>query len=308
MSAARRTRGPAAPALALLALLVAGLAGCAASGAARPDRPFVVTSGEQLRDLYWRGELTDSEGNRWSIWIVPGIVPPVEGGAEAFRDATDYAAELGDGDFWRNRGEEFENGVEFAYRDALWEFLVEGIGRDYRTATRSIQRNIEQAPFAWIPRIIANALAGYVVKPVLRTAVAPLGVAGGAAYATLVPTGRVGARPVGGVFWAAFAGLAWPTLELAFHQPAWLLSIWNREPDPSQNGDFGMRIIQWGPGGPPEAPQAPPEAKKPPEKAAAATPARGTWSEENHRRAYESDPAYRRGYDYGVERGREAKR
>jgi hypothetical protein len=296
--------------LARLLLVPLGIAaGCMTGGPHASERPFVITNASQLRDLYWRGELTDSKGNRWRIWIVPGITPPLEGGAEAFSDAWDYSTELFEGPFWKRRGKEARDGLEFAIDDVARDFLVDGIADDYRNASQRISKNIADAPFAWIPRIVANALVGYVAKPAARTALAPVGIAGGLAYSALVPPANVVARPVGSVAWAGFAGIAWPAFKLTWHQPAYLLSMPNREPDVSHHGDFGMYVIEWAegsrPGGEPHLPEAPvleeETVLEPPE----VEPA---WTREDHRKAYDDDPSYRRGYDYGFERGRKAGR
>lgn len=296
--------------LARLLLLPLGFAaGCATGGPQKSERPFVITNASQLRDLYWRGELTDSKGNRWRIWIVPGITPPVEGGAEAFSDAVDYSTELFESSFWKRRRSEVGNGVEFAIDDVARNFLVDGIADDYREASGRISKNVAEAPFAWIPRIVANALVGYVAKPAARVALAPVGIASGLAYSALVPPAKVVARPVGSVAWAGLAGIASPAFKLTWHQPAYLLSMLNREPDVSHHGDFGMYVIEWAegsaPGGAPRLPEAPlleeETVVEPPE----VEPA---WIPEDHRRAYDDDPSYRRGYDYGFERGREAGR
>ena len=153
--------------------------------------------------------------------------------------------------------------------------------------------------------MIANAVWGYGVRPAARVALAPLGIGGGLAYAALAPPAQVAARPVGAVAWTGLAGVAWPAARIALHQPVYLLSIANREPDVSHHGDFGMYVIEWADGEPPDG--APAVLKLPlPEATGDADPqgVEPVWTEQDHRRAYDRDPSYRRGYDYGVERGR----
>jgi hypothetical protein len=289
----------------ILILLLAGLSsGCAVTGAA--SRPLVITSGSQLADLYWRGELTDTHGNRWNVWILPGIAPTLEDAAESFDDAADFAIEPFHGEFWEDRAEEFGDGLEFAFQDVLMEFLVRGVRSDWTDATAAIAANLDQAPFGWIPRILGNALWGYLVMPLGRLALAPVGMVGGVTYTLAAPSLQLVARPAGGVTWTALAGVAVPTLLLGYHQPCWLLCITNREPDESLDGSFGLEIIRPEGESPlaaeplekPEPPStglvpfAPPPVRRPEDQAPPA-----------HEPSYDTDPSYRFGYDRGFKAG-----
>lgn len=279
--------------------------GCASSENGEESRPFVLTSASQLGDLYWRGELTDSRGRRWNVWIIPGIATSAEVGAEAFKDAYDFATGPAEQEFWRQRGEEFNDGFKFAFKDCIGEFLLEGIAEDYIGAGENISANINETPFGWIPRILGNALWGYVLSPVGRLALAPVGMVGGIGYGTVWPTLQVIARPVGGVTWMGVAGIATPVVRIAVHQPIYLFSIFNREPSADQDGQFGLEIIYWGKNGAPvQAPVAaepfpgpmPEPLPKPPSRAR-------EWTEDDHRRAYRDRPDYRKAYDYGFRKG-----
>ena len=208
----------------------------------REERPFVITSASRLRDLYVRGELTDSRGYRWNVALIPGLVPPIEKGRDAFVNAGDFLDDLWTVAFRDRRAQEVEDGLEFA-EDSIVENLTVQLPDDVARTTRRIRRNYEEAPFGWIPRILGHALWGYVVVPAGRLAMAPVGFAGGLTYATVAPVGQVLARPVGAATWAAGAGVAAPVVSIAAHQPIWLLAIPNREPDPSLDGRFGLEIL-----------------------------------------------------------------
>lgn len=280
---------------------------CASSENGEEDRPFVLTSASQLGDLYWRGELTDSKGRRWNVWIIPGIATSVEVGAEAFQDAYDFAKGPAEQEFWRRRGEEFNDGLKFAFQDCIGEFLLEGIAEDYISTGENISANVNETPFGWIPRIMGNALWGYVLCPVGRIALAPVGMVGGVGYSTLWPTAQVIARPVGGVAWVGLAGIATPVLRIGVHQPIYFFSVFNREPSGDQNGQFGLEVIHWGKNGAPDLPAAlvepQPEPIPAPPRVHPKPPRVREWTEPDHQRAYKERPDYRKAYDYGFRKG-----
>ena len=161
------TRCRAGAASAIAALLLAPLSlllpGCASPGAApaEEERPFVIGNAAQLKDLYWRGELTDQKGNRWNVWILPGIAPPFEDAGRAFRKSGDVADDLVEAAFWEDRALDFKDGCDFAWRRSLKEFTVDGTSKDIARANAAIAANAKETPFGWIPRIGANAFWGY---------------------------------------------------------------------------------------------------------------------------------------------------
>ncbi|MDF1664291.1 MAG: hypothetical protein P1V97_21165 [Planctomycetota bacterium] len=291
----------------LLGLCLLFTGGCASSENGEESRPFVLTSASRLGDLYWRGELTDSKGRRWNVWIIPGIATSVEVGAEAFEDAYDFAKGPAEQEFWRQRGEEFQDGIKFAFEDCIGEFLLEGIAEDYVSTGENISANVNETPFGWIPRIMGNVLWGYVLCPVGRIALAPVGMVGGLGYSTVWPTTQVVARPAGGVAWMGLAGIATPVLRIGVHQPIYFFSVFNREPSADQNGQFGLEVIHWGKNGPPNLPAAviepepkpapmPPRVKPKPQRSR-------EWTEADHLKAYRDRPSYRKAYDYGFRKG-----
>jgi len=184
------------------------------------ERPFVVESAEKLGDLYWRGELTDEKGNRWNVWILPGIAPSLKEGGEAWLDAADYVDDLFEGEFWADRGENFTDGIEFAFVDSLGDFMIEGIADSYVDTGRSLSDLADETPFGWIPRMAARAIWGFVFEPIGRIVGGTIGFAGGISYSISMPVGQVVVRPVGGTIYAVAAGVIVPVARIAVHQPA----------------------------------------------------------------------------------------
>jgi hypothetical protein len=283
---------------ALLCALMLMLSACSSAQTGEESRSYVIGNPTQLGDLYWRGELTDSKGQRWDVWIIPGVASSVEDGLESMSDALRYGKRPLEAQFWRDRAEEISDGLEFAFVDSLKEFVYDGIVKDYREASDNISANMKQTPFGWIPRIAGNALWGYFLKPVGRVAFGPVGMTGGISATLLLPTGQLILRPVGGTTWFALAGLAGPSVKLALHQLIYMFSVFNREPGDSQNGDFGLEIILDANGKRPEA-KSPPD---PPSPNGAVNPKKRR-SEEEHLRRLSTDPNYRRAYNRGYRSG-----
>ena len=241
----RRPLRPRVAAAAALLVLAASLGGCfTVGGPHRHERPFVITNGEQLRDLYWLGALTDTRGNRWEVGLLPGVAPPARQGGRSMADAWDFANDLFEGPFWRDRGAEVRDGMGLAFDDSVRALLIEGIPADYAEANRRIARNMEERPFAWMTRIGLNGVWGYLVKPAGRLVLAPLGMALGIGYSATVPTVQVAGRPPAAAIWMVLSGVVTPALEITFQHLVFPLTLANREPDESHDGEFGMRIVE----------------------------------------------------------------
>ncbi len=233
--------GPTLVLAAAVAVTLLSAAGCASAG---ERRPFVIASATKLRDLYWRGELTDTKGNRWNVKLLQGVAPPLEDAGEAFSDAADFAADPFEAGFWPDRGREVERCVRFAFEDAIDEFVFEGIGEDLDRTGARVSELAREAPFGWIPRIAGRAVWGYVLAPIGRVVGGTIGMAGGLTLAAVVPVGQVVGRPVGGAVWATAGGVALPAVRIAAHQPMYLLATANREPAERHDGSFGLRIVE----------------------------------------------------------------
>ncbi|MEK7485624.1 MAG: hypothetical protein AABZ60_14965 [Planctomycetota bacterium] len=206
------------------------------------SRPFVVTNATQLGDLYYHGELTDSEGHRWNVMILPGIRPMARWSAESFEECGDSLSSYGKKSFWNDCGKLAEDSLEFS-KDSLVEYGWEGIGDDFENATKNISDNASQAPFGWIPRIIGNVFWGYVLKPAFRITTAPVGAAMGACGTLILPAGYALA-PIGYTIGnSTLNGILIPTLGITAHQLVYLMVLPNREPSESMDGSFGLYII-----------------------------------------------------------------
>ena len=243
-----------------LGFAVAGLGlGFGASAQGATD-DWVLADRTQVRDLYLDGELTDGDGRRWAVGIVPGVRRTAQGARAGFRDAGDRFVEGGqalaryvDGDFWRARGGQIEDGVDFA-GDAL-EIAVPGIPDGLAETRDDVAALVGEQPFAWAPRALWRFTTGVVFEPPVRLVVSGAGAASGLGYAVIAPVVGTtvpvleasGHAAVGVLVDGAIRGVAVPAAKLVWHQPAFALAVLGPEPTPAQDGRFGLRILASGP-------------------------------------------------------------
>ena len=231
-----------APALAVIAAALA-LTGCG-NGRTAAVRPMVLFNPTQLGDLYMDGQITDSKGYRYDIAIIPGINPTMAGAGDSYERAWGYLKRYGT-DGIANDGKKNAVGeiFSFAFDDCANDFMIHGIGRDYANTSKDIDDLITDKPFGWYAQIAYRTTWGYLLKPAGRLVLGTIGCVGGAAVGTgfgaVEGAGRV-TLATGDV---ATMGTIYPTGRLLWHQPAYLASIWNAEPEPKQDGHWGVHIV-----------------------------------------------------------------
>jgi hypothetical protein len=230
--------------LALGAIAALALTGCGCGDQRSASRPMVLTNGAQLADLYLDGELTDSKGYRWDVAIIPGISPTLEGAADSYARAGGYLRRFGTSGLM-NDGESNSVGdlYHWAGSDCLGSYVAGGIGRDYHHTSSEIADLVNDKPFGWYAQVAWRSTWGYLLKPVGRivTGVPASAVAATAATAagSLEGTGR-GVVAVSDI---AVMGTVYPTGRLLWHQPAYLVSIFNAEPALHHDGKWGLHIV-----------------------------------------------------------------
>ena len=219
-----------------------GLTGCGDQRSA--SRPMVITNGQQMTDLYLDGQLTDTKGYVWDVAIIPGIIPTFEGAGDSYARAGGYIRRFGTSGFTTD-GESNSVGdmYRFAGSDCLGDYIVSGIGRDYRHTSADIADLVNEKPFGWYAQIGARSLWGYLLKPIGRVVT---GVPASAVTAT-VATAAGSVEGTGRVVCAAgdvaVMGTIYPTGRLLWHQPAYVASIFNAEPALEHDGRWGLHIV-----------------------------------------------------------------
>jgi hypothetical protein len=206
-----------------------------------------------MSDLYWQGELTDHRGNRWDFQWIPGFVPTFRGAGNGFADGWEVTAPMATAGYWKTQGAWMSDCMRWSGRDVLWDFGLAGIGRDVMETSDDLSNVLQDKPFGWIAQLVGRSLTGFVLVPVGRLALAPVGASCGVAASVLRTPLESSGRIVVTAGYASAMGVVVPAVKMAWHQPAWLLSLANTEPDPAGNGDWGVSIIR--PKRPPEADQ-----------------------------------------------------
>jgi hypothetical protein len=235
--------------LALAVVAAAAVSGCG-DGRATASRPMVITNGGQMADLYMDGELTDSKGYRWDVAIIPGISPTLEGVGDSYARAGGYLRRFGTTGLVRDgRKNTVGDLYHFAGPTCLGDYVGGGIGRDWRHTSRDIADLVHEKPFGWYAQIGARSLWGYMLKPLGR-------VVTGVPASAVVVTMATGAGAVEGSGRAVVAagdvavmGTIYPAARLVWHQPAYLVSVFNAEPALEHDGRWGLHIIGHAPSG-----------------------------------------------------------
>lgn len=228
--------------IALGAITSLALIGCGDNRAA--SRPMVLGNATQLADLYLDGELTDTKGYRWDVAIIPGISPTFEGAGDSYARAGGYIRRFGtDGLAKDGKSNAIGDMYRFAGSDCLGDYVAGGISRDYRHTSADIADLVNDKPFGWYAQVAWRSTWGYVIKPVGRIIT---GVPASAVTATVATaagsiegTGRI-VMATGDV---AVMGTIYPAGRLLWHQPAYLVSIFNAEPALHHDGKWGLHII-----------------------------------------------------------------
>jgi hypothetical protein len=78
--------------IALAILVLVSIGSLPSAGAAGE---YFLTA-QQKTDLVLYGRMSDADGLRYNVWIVPGFVPPAEKAGDGWRDAGEALADYGD--------------------------------------------------------------------------------------------------------------------------------------------------------------------------------------------------------------------
>jgi len=218
---------------------------CSCSARSRDGEPRhpVVSSASQVGSLYWQGQLTDHRGNRWNFTWIPGIVPTWRGAGEGFADGWEFTAPMGTGRYWRTQGAWIGDCMRWSGRDVLWDFGLAGVGRDWTETSDALVGVARDKPFGWVAQLAGRSLWGFVCVPAGRLALAPVGAACGVAVGVLRTPLESSGRIAVTAGYAGAMGVVVPVGKMAWHQPAWLLSLANAEPDPADSGAWGVSIV-----------------------------------------------------------------
>lgn len=228
-------------------MLVAVMATVALTGCGdnrSTSRPMVLFNTTQLGDLYMDGQLTDTKGYRWDVAIIPGISPTFHGVSDSYARAGGYIRRFGtDGLAKDGKRNAVGDLYRWAGKDCLDDYVGGGIGRDYRHTSEDIADLANDKPFGWYAQIMWRSTWGYVIKPVGRIVTGVPASAVVATVATAAGSFEGAGRGVVAVGDVAVMGTIYPAGRLLWHQPAYLVSIFNAEPALEHDGKWGLHIV-----------------------------------------------------------------
>ena len=225
-----------------------GLTGCGDQRQASTNRPMVITQPKQCADLYWNGQLNDSKGYRWDVFIIPGVGATFADAGESYRRAGGYIRRYGTNglvsDGKKNRVGEL---YEFAGPTCIGDYMIGGIGRDYRHTSSDIADLANDKPFGWFAYVGGLSMWGYVLKPTGRLITGTIGSSVTAAVATCGGAFEGAGRAIVATGDIAIMGTIVPVTKLAWHHPAYSVSVFNAEPKLEHNGKWGLNIVGYPP-------------------------------------------------------------
>jgi len=231
---------------AFAAIGLLGLTSCGDQRQASANRPMVITQPKQCADLYWNGQMTDSKGYRWDVFIIPGVGATLADAGESYQRAGGYIRRYGThgltADGKKNRVGEL---YEFAGPTCIGDYMIGGIGRDYRHTTNDIADLANDKPFGWFAYVGGLSMWGYVLKPTGRLITGTIGSTVTAAVATCGGACEGAGRVVVATGDVAIMGTVVPVTKLAWHHPAYFVSVFNAEPKLEHDGKWGLHIVDY---------------------------------------------------------------
>jgi len=187
---------------------------------------------KQKGQLIGKGQIEDSEGIWYDVWIVPGYVGPAKRVKTYVGKAGESFAEYGQAKKYQSLLKTSGDVFGWAYDDALKEFTIKGVPGAWRKYWTAAEKRTEKRVFGWWFAYPWAVLEG-TVDTLIRIPVGLCGSAGGAAVAAvgvpayyMVDSAAVGTWHLGvdAIFLPA-VGATWntliaPPLSLAGQKPA----------------------------------------------------------------------------------------
>jgi hypothetical protein len=208
------------------------------------NRPMILWKPGTCADLYWNGQITDSKGYRWDVFIIPGIAPPLSGAYDSYARSGGYIRRYGtDGFFSDGRQNKVGELYEYAGPICIGDYMIGGIGRDYRHTSMDIAELYSDKPFGWYANVGARSLWGYIIKPAGRLVTGTIASAFTATVATAGGAFEGAGRIVMATGDIAVMGTIVPAAKIVWHQPAYFVSLFNAEPKLEHDGKWGLHIV-----------------------------------------------------------------
>jgi hypothetical protein len=179
-------------------------------GSARAHRPFLSFS--QKAQVLWTGTVTDADGNRYNIRILPGYAPSFGFGTDSWGSGWDLEGdgvrtlgsalldypksflrlrEYGTAEPWDGIGDGFGQGVDMS-KWAFTDMMTAGVARDWHEYMSDAAKTVERESFGWWLAYPWAAFKG-AVNATLRQGIGVVVIASGIVWALAIrPTFQLG--------------------------------------------------------------------------------------------------------------------
>lgn len=134
----------------LIALVLPLIAGCATTGSRPADSdPGYFLTMRQKGQLIGKGQIQDSAGRWYDVWIVPGYVQPARRVRTYVRKTGSDLAEYGRPDKYRSIAKHSKNAFEWAFDDCLVDFVFDGVPRCWGENFSEARARTGRRVFGW---------------------------------------------------------------------------------------------------------------------------------------------------------------
>jgi hypothetical protein len=207
-------------------------------------QPLLISHPRELVRLFWKGIINAPDGKRWDISFCPGI----EGSWNGFKSCWDFV--------WKSIKWGLGPSGHFKIIEVMWDIskglwkvsgkLIGGIPNGIGEGFNNISSLVHDMPFGWIARIIFNLICNCFLWPVIKfgfgffgMVASPVIFIGGSAIGCL---GKlfIGSLGVVSGTVSSFVALVGGSV---FSVCVALAGIFNRFPKESDNGTYGLNII-----------------------------------------------------------------
>lgn len=158
-------------------------------------------SWSQRGELIWRGEMTDAQGRRYNVRILPGYPMPWSDAGEAWTQAGRNLHEYLEAQTWKDLGRHMKTSFRWGWKDAFWEFGLDGTGKAWKRHFADAGKRVKRRTFGW-----PLAYPWAFLAATFESAVRVIGGVGGAAGGTLTAAALLPA-----------AETAWPLIKASYH-------------------------------------------------------------------------------------------
>lgn len=126
------------------------IAGCATTGPRPADSdPGYFLSMRQKGQLIGKGQIEDSAGRWYDVWIVPGYVQPARRVRTYVRETGSDLAEYVQPEKYRSIAKHSKNAFVWAFDDCLLDFTIKGVPRCWKRNFADARNRTGRRVFGW---------------------------------------------------------------------------------------------------------------------------------------------------------------